>query len=170
MVFSVVPLPYRILALVVAAATLFGYGWVRGAGHVQDQWDAATVKQSLIVQKTKQRQAESTVQVVTQYVDRVKVVREKAAAIVQEVPVYVPSDACSLPGGFRLLHDAAASGSAADSARIVDAAPVAAQAVAATVVDNYATCREVAEQLSALQEWVLFMGQTPGETWAGSGK
>lgn len=160
-----IPWPYRILAIMVLLLSAIGFGWTKGAGHVQDQWDSATAKQSLVVHKTKQRQAEATVKVVTQYVDRVKVVREKAAAIVHEVPVYVPSDSCSLPGGFRVLHDAAASGGAADSARIADAAPVAAQAVAATVVDNYATCHEVAQQLKALQEWVLFMGQSPGNEW-----
>ena len=36
-----------------------------------------------------------------------------------------------------------------------DAAPVPAQAVAATVADNYGACRETAEQLRGLQAWLI---------------
>ncbi len=102
------------------------------------------------------RQQDVTERVVTQYVDRVRTVREKAREIVKEVPVYVPADSCPLPSGFRLLHDAAAGLSPIPNpAARTDAAPVPAQAVAATVADNYGTCRETAEQLTALQAWVI---------------
>ena len=102
------------------------------------------------------RQQDVTERVVTQYVDRVRTVREKAREIVKEVPVYVPADSCPLPSGFRLLHDAAALGvpPVPDAAARADAAPVPAQTAAATVADNYGTCRETAEQLRGLQAWV----------------
>ena len=38
---SLIPWPYRWLALVLLAAALIGFGWIKGAGHVQAQWDAA---------------------------------------------------------------------------------------------------------------------------------
>lgn len=99
------------------------------------------------------KQATVAERVVTQYVDRLKIVREKSADIIKEVPVYVP-DSSFLPGGFRLFHDAAAHGEQPDASGAADAAPVAAQDVAATVAGNYAACHENAEQLIALQEWV----------------
>jgi hypothetical protein len=85
------------LAFVLLAAALIGFGWIKGAGHVQVQWDAAVQKQVLQVAAIRERQAQATVKVVTQYVDRVRVVREKGDTIIKEVPVYVPfSSRCCL--------------------------------------------------------------------------
>lgn len=151
---NLVPLPYRLLAIALLAVALVGFGWVKGAGHVQGEWDEANAAQERLVAGVRVRQAQATVKVVTKYVDRVQVVREKGADIVREVPVYVPLDAPDLPGGFRLLHDAAARGEPAGPAGGLDARPVAAQAVARTVAENYTACRLNAEQLTALQEWV----------------
>jgi len=136
------------------AAAVFVTGWVKGAGQVQARWDAATGAQAVAVVTVKQRQAEATVQVVTQYVDRVHTVREVGQTIIKEVPVYVPADSPALPGGFRLLHDAAARGELPDAARAADAPGVPAQDLADTLAANYLTCRETAEQLTALQAWV----------------
>ena len=154
--------PYRVLALIALAAALVGFGWVKGAEHVQAQWDAAVQQQSLQVAALRQKQAEATVKVVTQYVDRVRIVREKGKTIIQEVPVYVPVEAdtaCTIHRGFVRLHDAAAAGELPGPAGDADAAAagVTLSAVAGTVADNYQTCNENAEQLRALQEWVREM-------------
>lgn len=151
---ALVPLPYRLLGLALFAVALVGFGWVKGAGHVQAEWAAAARAAEAAVSRVKVRQAEATVRVVTQYVDRVQLVRQKGADIVKEVPIYVSSDACALPGGFRLFHDAAARGEPADPARGLDAAPVDAQDLARTLAENYTACRLNAEQLTALQAWV----------------
>lgn len=156
---SIVPLPYRLLALALLAVALIGFGWVKGAGHVQSEWDAANTRQALQVSVVKQRQAEATVQVVTKYVDRVKIVRETGATIVKEVPVYVSPEAdaaCVLPRGFVRLHDAAAAGRVPEPAGGSDAAPagIALSTVAGTVADNYERCHENAEQLIGLQAWI----------------
>ena len=54
------------------------------------------------------------------------------------------------------LHDAAAAGEVPEPARDADAPAegLALSAVAATVVTNYQTCHENAEQLKALQDWI----------------
>lgn len=151
---ALVPAPYRWLAMLVLAAAAFATGWVKGASQVQARWDAATGAQAVAVASVKQRQAETTVQVVTQYVDRVHTVRVAGETIIKEVPVYVPADSPTLPGGFRLLHDAAARGELPDATGAADASAVPAQDLAATVAANYLACRESAEQLTALQAWV----------------
>ena len=49
--------------------------------------------------------------IVTQYVDRVRMVHATGQTIRQKVPVYVPASAdtaCTVPVGFVRLHDAAA--------------------------------------------------------------
>jgi hypothetical protein len=159
---NLIPWPYRWLALVLLAAALFGFGWIKGAGHVQAQWDAAVHKQALHTAAVRERQAQATVKVVTQYVDRVRVVREKGDTIIKEVPVYVPVQAdvaCTINRGFVRLHDAAAAGELPEPASDADAsaAGLALSAVARTVVANYQTCHETAEQLRALQGWVREM-------------
>jgi len=151
--------PYRLLALAALGIALLGFGWLTGASHVQAQWDAATAKQQQAQAQSQIRQAEATVQVVTQYVDRIQVVREKGDTLIQEIPIYVPVQAdaaCTVHRGFVSLHDAAAAGELPQSARDADAPAegLALSAVAATVVTNYQTCHENAEQLKALQDWI----------------
>ena len=154
--------PYRLLTLIALAVALVGFGWVKGAKHVQAQWDAAIQQQSLQVAALRQKQAEATVKVVTQYVDRVRVVREKGDTLIKEVPVYVPVEAdtaCTIHRGFVRLHDAAAAGELPGPAGDADAAAagVTLSAVAGTIADNYQTCHETAEKLRALQAWVRKM-------------
>ena len=154
-----IPWPYRWLALAALAVVLISFGWVKGAGHVQARWDAVVQQQTLHAAVVQKRQAEATVKVVTEYVDRIRVVREKGDTIVKEVPVYVPVQAdaaCTINRGFVRLHDAAAAGELPEPARDADApaAGIALSAVAGTVAANYQTCHENAEQLRALQAWV----------------
>jgi hypothetical protein len=162
---SLIPWPYRLLALAALAVALIGFGWVKGAGYVQARWDAAVRQQSLQTAAVRERQAQTTVQVVTEYVDRVRVVREKGDTIVKEVPVYVPVQAdaaCTINRGFVRLHDAAAAGELPEPPGDADApaAGLALSAVAGTVTANYQTCHENAEQLRALQVWVSEMAAT----------
>ena len=154
---NLVPLPYRLVAMALLAVALVGFGWVKGAAHVQDEWDVANAEQERFVAGVRVRQAQATVQVITKFVDRVQVVRQQGADIIREVPVYVSSEAPDLPGGFRLFHDAAARGGFSATTGTLDARPVAAQTVARTVAENYTSCRLNAEQLTSLQEWVVEM-------------
>lgn len=156
---SLIPWPYRWLALAALGAALVGFGWIKGAAHVQADWDAAVQKQNQQAAAVRQRQAQATVKVVTQYVDRVRIVREKGETIIKEVPIYVPVQAdaaCTINRGFVRLHDAAAAGELPDPAGDADAAAagIALSAVAGTVAANYQTCHENAGQLRALQAWI----------------
>lgn len=151
--------PYRLLALAVLGIALFGFGWLKGASHVQARWDAASAAQQQAQAQVQTRQAQASVQVVTRYVDRIQIVREKGDTLIQEIPVYVPVQAdaaCTVHNGFVSLHDAAAAGDLPEPTRDADAPAegLALSAVAATVVSNYQTCHENAEQLKALQDWI----------------
>lgn len=150
-------LPWRLIAVVMVLAGLFTAGWVNGRNHNERQWQARIAAQQRHVEQVQSKQAAAAAQVVTQYVDRVRVVHEAGATITKEIPVYVSRDACPLPGGFRVLHDAAATGQPPDPTRPVDASPVAVDDAAETVTGNYEACRANAEQLTALQDWVRQM-------------
>ena len=66
---SLIPWLYRWLALAALGAALIGFGWIKGAGHVHAQWDAAVQKQNQQAAAVRERQAQATVKVVNQNVD-----------------------------------------------------------------------------------------------------
>lgn len=105
-------------------------------------------------------QAQLSQRVVTEYVDRVRVVQERGKTIIKEVPTHVTATAdaaCPVPVGFVRLHNSAAQNMPLDPAPGNPDAPapgVALSTVASTVADNYTTCHATAAQLNALQDWV----------------
>lgn len=118
-------------------------GFERARAQYQVQAVAIDAKRDAIAAPiaAKQEAAQARVRTVTQ-------------AIIKEVPIYVKAADCPMPGGFRVLHDAAAHGEIPDAAGIADAAAVPAQDVAATVADNYGACHATAARLTGLQDWV----------------
>lgn len=131
------------------------HGYVRGKAEIQGKWDVEHAEMLAAIEKEKARQAEVVTKTVIEYRDRVQVVKEKGDVIEKEVQVLVPVGSCDLPGGFRVLHDAAAGAipvpdDPAGAAAAADA--VEASAAAATIAENYTSCRADAERLRALQE------------------
>jgi len=57
---TAIPLPYRLLAIAALTAACIGFGWVNGADHVQDKWDAATAEQSSLVARIQAKQTQAT--------------------------------------------------------------------------------------------------------------
>ena len=144
------------IGLALIAAGWF-YGHTRynaGQADVQAKWDASVEKGKAEIARLQAQANRISTKIETKYLTRVETIRGATQTIVRQVPVFVPAGSCELPGGFRVLHDAAAQGYVPDAARIPDAAPVPAQAVAGTVADNYGTCHETAERLIELQDWV----------------
>lgn len=155
---DLIPAPYRLAAecAIVAALALavtfaihhygaqrFDAGKAEVTAQYAKQAREADAKREAITAPIAQKQEAAQVQI-----------RTVTQTIIKKVPVYVKSTDCPMPGGFRVLHDAAANGEVPDPARIPDAAPAAAQDVAETIAANYGTYREVAERLIGLQEWV----------------
>lgn len=160
MLFSNYKFVTRTIALA-AAAAFAGYhysenGWEKRFAEFKAQEAEQIAKmKELEVQSQK-----VNVETIIKYVDRVKVVKEKGATIVKEIPVYVSAksdDRCIIPTGFVRAHDSAANPSDVSSASVESydsATDIKLSAVAETVVDNYTKYHEVVEQLRALQDWV----------------
>lgn len=82
-------------------------------------------------------------------------IRTVTKTLIEKVPVYVKVNDCPLPGGFRLLHDAAAANvEVPGPASVADAAAVPAQDAAELVLENYGICHANAARLVGLQGWV----------------
>ncbi len=142
------------LAILGIIAAIFAAGWWKGNQSATADFEALVNAQKAQIAQLEIDAQKETIRVVTKYIDRVQTVYVQGETIIKEVPIYVPSDTPDLPAGFRVLHDAAASGELPDPSRIADAAPVPAQDAARTVIGNYTTCRATAEQLIALQDWI----------------
>jgi hypothetical protein len=125
----------------------------------QEKWEAKVAEVKLEMAKKETASAEVTTKVITKYVTKIEVVKEKGNEIIKQVPVYITKDAdakCDVPNGFVVLHDSASRNEVPDPTRKVDAgtSEVKISGVAETVADNYTTYHQVAEQLKSLQEWI----------------
>lgn len=144
--------------LLAGAWKLHTYGQARyaaGQADTKAQWDASIERGKAEIERLRAEANKVSTKVVVRYVDRVKIVREKSDAIVQQVPVYLPAGSGLLPGGFRLLHDAGSANQPVPGGTDpFAAAPVPIETAAATVLDNYGTYHQVAARLTALQDWV----------------
>lgn len=150
----------ELLCGVLLIATVLALGWTLNHRLARANQRAATAEATAHRLQGELDQARMSERVITQYVDRVRVVREHGATILQKVPVYVTAQAdavCPIPVGFVRLHDSAAQnlplGAPTDNPD-APAPGVALSTVASTVAGNYTTCHETAQQLTALQDWV----------------
>jgi hypothetical protein len=93
----------------------------------------------------------TTVQYVKK-IDDVKKQGDRNREIAKRVP-----DRANLSNGWVQLHDTSASGKDANASSVVDATPsgVESNQALGVVTENYAICRENAEQLISLQNWIV---------------
>lgn len=144
--------PYLPVKWLVAGGLLIivaTFSYLKGAEGVRKDFNAYKAKVALLEAQRTAKQAEVTTRVVTKYVDRVKIVKEKSDAIKNEIAGV--TGVC--PGSVGVLHDSAAL-QVPPASRNPDEGTTDAQALTGTIVQNYGTCHEVREQLKALQDWV----------------
>ena len=168
---NLIPPQYKMLAYGIIAAVivgvLFGGGYCTGYHIAENKYvaiiktmeaEAATLraeKAELQVKLTAEI-ANVKEKIITKYVDRVRVIKEKEYVYREQATNNVP-DRVELSNGWVYLHDTAAAGTdVPDSTRSADetGSGVKANQALATVTDNYAACHANSEQLTALQEYV----------------
>jgi hypothetical protein len=115
----------RLGAVTLLAVAIFCFGWVKGAGHVEEKWERQTAQIERAHDAEISRLALIKTKVETRYVERSKTARRAVETIVKEVPVYVTAQddaACHIPTGFVSLLNRAAQGSlpGADPAGVAD--------------------------------------------------
>ena len=145
-----------VLITAVFFALLFTYK--QGQAHTQGLWDLDRARLETELVKERARQAQVEIQVVTEYVDRVKTVIEKGKTIVKTVVEYVSVDSdnrCDVNCGFlRLYATSAGDLMPPATASLNDASSgVALSTVAADLSDNFTQCNAIREQLISLQQW-----------------
>ena len=149
---------WKYIAIVVAVAALLSGAYFKGYDKAEDKYLAEIAEfnaQKIVLEARLQTAlSEVKVEVVTEYVDRVKVVKEKEYVYRDKI-VTVPSK-CELSDGWVRLHDASARGDDAGTTDFTDETPSGIRDTQAlgTVIENYSICHQNAEQLKALQNWV----------------
>jgi hypothetical protein len=150
---------YKLPIQLVATLLLVLGVYFEGSISTRKEWEAKVEEAKLEVAKKEVVSAEVTTKIVTKYVEKIKVVKEKGDVIIKEVPKYITkeSDAkCDIPNAFIVLHDSASRNEVPDASRLADerTSKTKLSTVAETVVGNYSVCHENFEQLRSLQEWI----------------
>lgn len=144
----------------IACALAFTFGvYMIGAISNEERWQLRIKEAQVKIAQLEAKSAEETVRVVTKYVEKVKIIKEKGDVIIKEVPKYITADddaKCTVPNGFVVLHDSAAKNEVPDSTRGTNetTSGVKLSTIAETVAGNYSACHQNSEQLKSLQEWI----------------
>lgn len=99
----------RWAALAALVAAVWGHGWLKGAHHVREDWEAATAAQEAAHLVEVQRLAKAAAEIDIAWINTTTTVRERANVITKEVPVYVSAESdarCPVPVGFGRVWDA----------------------------------------------------------------
>ena len=150
---------YRV-PIQVASIIILVFGvYMEGGISNQEKWEAKVAEAKLEMAQKETASAEVTTKVVTKYVTKIQIVKEKGDVIIKEVPKYITKESdskCPIPNAFVVLHDSASKNEVPDTARLADEGTAATKlsTVTETVVGNYSICHQNAEQLKSLQEWI----------------
>ena len=111
----------------------------------------------LKVAEAEAKAAQVNVQIVTKYVEKIKVVKEKTNENIKYIETYITKHDNSIvfPKSFIMLHDSASQNEVSGSTGSPDESPsdVKASELLSTVVENYGTCYELRETVVAWQDW-----------------
>jgi len=157
---KLIPIEYQLaLKFVSTGVCAFGLFMV-GAISNENTWQLKVKEMEAKVTKQELAAAEISNNVITQYVDRVKIIEGKTHEIIKKVPVYITKesdDKCTINNGFISLHNASAGQTEVpNSTRTIneESSDVKLSTVASTVSQNYGTYYQISEQLKSLQEWI----------------
>lgn len=153
--FGMIPLPYKLLAGVALIVGVFIFGYMKGSAVAETRIAEFAAKESKAALELEKESAKISTRVVTQYVDKIRVIKEKEYVYRDIIKDSVPSQ-YDLSSGWVYTHDISASAGDADPARASDETPsgIKDNKALETIAGNYAICQANAEQLTALQAWI----------------
>lgn len=153
---TLIPLPYKLLAVVLLVGGTFFYGYMKGNENGKEQIRNYELRVERLQNDLAKEQANIKERVVTQFIDKIQVVKEKEYVFLDKAKNDVPSQ-YNLSNGWLHLHDSASQGILPDSTRTTDAtaSDIRDNQALGTVVANYSKCLQNAQQLIGLQQWVI---------------
>jgi hypothetical protein len=151
--------PWLILGAVLSAIALSVGGFFFGKDYEGKRRDADELVRQQDAQKEFGRLIEVNYRAGTQLVHVIERERVITRTLTEKINVFLPAEVVArecprVPGGFRVLHDAAADGADPAAAAGGDAPGPTPEEVTATVAENYGACRITARRLSACQAYI----------------
>jgi hypothetical protein len=150
---------YGMLMRTIGTILLIGSVYLYGGYGTEMKWRAEAAKLKADMDRKIALSEKNSKQIVTKYVTKTKVIKEKGDVIIKEVPKFITKDAdakCVVPKSFVLLHDSAAKNEVPDSSQGIDgtASGTKLSAIGETITINYNNYHQLSERLKALQDWV----------------
>lgn len=150
---------WGMIAKTVGTLLLIGSVYLYGGYGTEIKWRAEAAKLKADMDRKVALSEKKSKQIVTKYVTKTKVIKEKGDVIIKEVPKFITKDAdanCVVPKSFVLLHDSAAKNEVPDSTQGVDgtASGTKLSTIGETITINYNNYHQLSERLKALQDWV----------------
>jgi hypothetical protein len=147
------------IARTIGTILMIGSVYLYGGYGTEMKWRAEAEKLKADMDRKVALSEKNSKQIITKYVTKTKVIKEKGDVIIKEVPKFITKDAdakCIIPKSFVMLHDSAAKNEVPDSSKGIDetASGVKLSTVGETVTINYNNYHQLSEQLKALQDWV----------------
>lgn len=156
----IIPIEYKLGIQILSAFLLVLGAFFVGGITNEAEWQLKVKEMEAKVAIQEARAAEITNEVVTKYVDRVKIVEGKIHEIIKKVPVYInkkSDDKCIVNNGAVILHNASASQTEVPNTPRTaneEASNIKLSEIVSTVSQNYGTYYQVSEQLKSLQDWI----------------
>ena len=153
--FSLIPLPIKILAIMFIITGAAGWGYMKGSTDAEVKYSnyrAAAEKQ---ITELTQENIKISDNVVVEYVDRTNTIMQKEIIYRDAASKLEPQQ--DLSNGWVHLHDAAARLINPDMQLASDTSPsgIMDTSALAVVMSNYGICKQNADQLISLQRWIM---------------
>ena len=153
--FSMIPFPVKIMAIIFIVLGAAGWGYMKGSAQAEialADYQAGAEKQ---ISDLKTENARISDNVTTEYIDRTNTIRDKEI-IYRDRLVELGPGTAEVSTGWVELHDAAAKLADPDAVLASDKSPsgVMDNAALAVVLTNYRVAHENKQQLISLQKWI----------------
>lgn len=157
----IIPIPtqYKMALYVILSSALSLGSFSIGLSVNESNWQLKVKDMQVQIAELESKANEVTTKIVTQYVDKVRIVEGKTHVLIKKVPEYITKESdskCSINVGSIELLNAAAENKVPESTGTPHEEPtdVKLSAVVENVTGNYGTYYQVVEQLKALQDWI----------------
>lgn len=152
--FSMIPLPAKLSAIVFVIVSCIGFGYLKGAEKAKADLAEYQIEAEKQISDLKTENAKISDNVTIKFVDRTNTIREKEVIYNNSAGQLQPK--YDLSNGWIHLHDAAAKLADPNSQLAGDNSPsgIMDNTALAVVLSNYARCHENKEQLVSLQTWI----------------
>jgi hypothetical protein len=152
---GMIPLPYKLLAIGAALVGVFIFGYMKGSAYAEAELARFSAAKSEQIAELERKNSEISNNVVTEYVDRVNIIKEKEYVYRDLAQNSVPSQSV-MSNGWVYTHDISATSGDADASRSSDASSSGVEDTQALlgIIRNYAICQSNSVQLIELQRWI----------------